>query len=119
LVCKLSAFNNPQLEASTNSGRAGAVGMLQAILQVILQGAGPVGYCPKVLKGVLLIGRFVPRYCAYCLGGVLFLDPRSWVLCLRLAGRFLPGRCDYGYWEHWEPEIASPRGLFASCGCVF
>ena len=39
-----------------SSGRAGAVGMLQAMLQ----GAGPVGYCPKVLKDILLSGRFVP-----------------------------------------------------------
>ena len=54
--------------------------MLQAMLQIMLQGAGPVGYCPKVLKGVASA-----RYCAYrafC----------SWVvsagcLCLR---RFVP-----------------------------
>jgi hypothetical protein len=35
--------------------------MLQAILQAMLQGAGPVGYCPKVLKGVLLTGSFGTR----------------------------------------------------------
>ena len=29
------------------------------MLQAISQGAGPVGYCPKVLKGVLLAVRFV------------------------------------------------------------
>ena len=58
-----------KLAASTSSGRAGAVGMLQAILQVMLQGAGPVGYCLKVLKGVDI----------------------CWVLCLLLDGRFVPG----------------------------
>jgi hypothetical protein len=35
--------------------------MLQAILQAMLQGAGPVGHYPKLLKGVLLTGRFVTR----------------------------------------------------------
>jgi energy-converting hydrogenase Eha subunit G len=59
------------------------VGILQAILQAMLQGAGPVGYCLKVLKGVISAGC-----CARCLVGVLFLDPRSWVLYLLLAGRF-------------------------------
>ena len=85
-----------QLAASTSSGSAGAVGILQAILQARLQGVGPVGYCPKVLKGVIFAGC-----CARCLlgvlfQGVLFLAPRSWVLCLLLArlfilGRFVPG----------------------------
>ena len=45
-----------------------------------------------MLKGVISAGC-----CARCLVGVLFLDvlflaPRSWVLCLLLAGRFIPGR---------------------------
>jgi hypothetical protein len=35
------------LAASTSPERAGAVGMLQAILQATLQGAGHIGYCPK------------------------------------------------------------------------
>jgi len=60
--------------------------MLQAILQAILQGAAPVGYCLKVLKGIISA-----RCCARCLVGVLFLDPRSWALCLLLGGRFVPG----------------------------
>jgi hypothetical protein len=59
--------------------------MLQAILQAILQGAAPVGYCLKVLKGIISA-----RCCARCLVGVLFLDPRSWALCLLLGGRFVP-----------------------------
>jgi hypothetical protein len=33
--------------------------MLQAILQAMLQGAGPVGHYPKLLEGVLLTVRFV------------------------------------------------------------
>jgi hypothetical protein len=56
------------------------VGILQAILQAMLRGAGPGGYCLQVLKGVLLAGHFVPGrwflvpgYCACCLRGVLFL----------------------------------------------
>jgi hypothetical protein len=65
-----------ELGASTSSGRASAAGMLQAILQAILQvtlqGAWPIGYSPKVLKGVVSIGC-----CACCLRGVLFLGPRS------------------------------------------
>jgi hypothetical protein len=48
------------------------------MLQGILQGAGLVGCCRKVL-----IVRFIL--------GVQFLDPRSWVLYLLLAGRFVPG----------------------------
>jgi hypothetical protein len=36
-----------KLAASTSCGRASAMGMLQAILQAMLQGAGLVGYCPK------------------------------------------------------------------------
>jgi hypothetical protein len=49
-----------KLAASTSFGSAGAVGILQAILQAIPQGLGPRGYCLKVLKGVLLTGRFIP-----------------------------------------------------------
>ena len=53
--------------------------MLQVILQVILQGAEPVDYYPKVLKGVLHIGRFVP--------GSSFLVFASWALrVLRALG---------------------------------
>jgi hypothetical protein len=78
-----------QLEASSSSGRAGAVGMLQAILQAMLQGAAPVCYCPKALKGIVSAGCFTCRmFCSWssfldpCLWtflflDVLFLDPRS------------------------------------------
>jgi hypothetical protein len=79
-----------QLEASTSSGRAGAVGMLQAILQAMLQGAGPVGCCLKVLRGVLLIGRsacrafcswvLVPGVPCYWRSLLLAFCPRSWAL---------------------------------------
>ena len=44
------------LEASTSSGHADAVGMLQAILQVMLQGAWLVDYYPKVLNGAVSAG---------------------------------------------------------------
>jgi hypothetical protein len=71
--------------------------ILQAMLQGILQGSGPVGYCPKVPKAVLLLGVVLlgvlfldPRFWAVLLLGVLFLDPLSWVLYLLLAGRFIP-----------------------------
>jgi hypothetical protein len=54
----------------------------------MLQGTGPIGYYLKVLKGVLLTGRFVTissflglRFWVLLLG-VLFLNPRSWILIL-------------------------------------
>jgi hypothetical protein len=78
-----------------------AVGMLQAILRVMLQGARPVGYCPKVLKGIISTGC-----CACYLRGVLFLDPRSW-------------RCGLLGVAGTRPPIASSRDLFTSCGWVF
>ena len=67
-----------ELEASTSSGRADVVGMLQAILQVMLRGAWSIDYSLKVLKGIL------------------FLDPCSWafyprVLVPGVAGTVNPG----------------------------
>jgi hypothetical protein len=58
----------------------GAVGMLQVILRVMLQGAGPVDYYSKVLKGCFVFGRFIP--------GSSFLDPpfRALFLVLRVQG---------------------------------
>jgi hypothetical protein len=50
-----------ELGASTSFGRADAVRMLQAVLQVMLQGAGPVGYYLKVLKGVVSAGYYTYR----------------------------------------------------------
>jgi hypothetical protein len=47
--------------------------MLQAILQVMLQGAWPVGYYTKVLKGVLLTRSACWAFC-------------SWVLVPGIAG---------------------------------
>jgi hypothetical protein len=61
-----------------------AVGMLQAMLQ----GAGLVSCCLRVLKAVLLTWRFVPRR-------FLFLGPRSWVLVPREAGRYATDTCLY------------------------
>jgi hypothetical protein len=58
------------------------------MLQGILQGAGLVGCCRKVLIGRFVTGRFIL--------GVQFLDPRSWVLYLVLAGRFVPGAVGRG-----------------------
>ena len=49
------------------------MGILQAILQVMLQGAGPVVYYLKVLKAVVSAGCY-----AYRAFGVLLLGPRSW-----------------------------------------
>ena len=94
-----------ELGASTSFGRAGAVGMLQAILQVMLQGAGPVGYYLKVLKGAVSAGYYTYRaffYWVLVLGssfldvlflgvlflGVLFLG----VSCSWSSG---PGHCAY------------------------
>jgi hypothetical protein len=73
---------------------AGAI--LQAVVQDMLQGAGPVDYYPEVLKGVLLTERFVSGFsflgpCSWpsflgvlllgiLLPSVLFLDTRSWAL---------------------------------------
>ena len=54
--------------------------ILQAMLQGILQGAGPVG-CYKVLTGRFVTGSCFGRFVL----GVLFLDPRSWIL--------IPGSC--------------------------
>jgi hypothetical protein len=68
----------------------GAVGMLQ----VMLQGAGPMGYYFKVLKGAESVGRFAYKpFCYWVLvpgssflsvlflgvlfSGILFLGPRS------------------------------------------
>jgi hypothetical protein len=84
------------------------VGILQAILQAMLQGAGPVGYCLKVLKGIISAGC-----CARYLVGVLFLDPRSvpgitgsWALMAPgIAGSWalqVPGRCGFvGIADSW------------------
>jgi hypothetical protein len=44
--------------ASTSSRRAGAMGMLRAILQAMLQGTGLIGYCLKVLKGIISTGYY-------------------------------------------------------------
>jgi hypothetical protein len=66
-----------ELGASTSFGRADAVRMLQAVLQVMLQGAGPVGYYLKVLKGVVSAGYYTCR--AFCYR-------------VLVPGRFIPGR---------------------------
>ena len=72
-----------KLWASASSGLAPG-----AILQVLSRGAGPVGYYFKVLKGVLLIGRFVP---GRSVPGSSFLGSRFWDLVsgiLFLGSRF-------------------------------
>jgi len=67
-------------------GHAGPKGNATAILQVMLQGAGLVDYYSKVLKGVLLTGRYVPRsrilvpgplFLSVLFLDILFLNPRS------------------------------------------
>jgi hypothetical protein len=72
---------------------------LQAMLQGILQGAGPVGCCYKVLTGrtvervhgvlALVLGRFIPgRF----VPGSSVLDPCFWAFC---SWRSYPERCGY------------------------
>jgi hypothetical protein len=110
-----------EVDANMSSGRAGAVGMLQAILQAMLQGAWPVDYSSKVLKGVvsagycacrafwtsflgivlaacgafcswvLVLGHFIPGRFIPASSFLGVLDPRSWMLCSLLAGRFFLG----------------------------
>ena len=102
-----------ELEASTSSGRVDAVGMLQAMLQVMLQGARSVDYSLKVLKGIL------------------FLGPCPWVLYLLLAGCFVPGSSFLGvlspgpcswccrYCEPWEPwAVSAAVGRYATSNCL-
>jgi hypothetical protein len=116
-----------ELAASTSSGRAGAVGILQAILQAMLQGAGPVDYYLKVLKGIhyicwvlcsLLGGRLVPSSSVLVPGR---FAPRSW--------RFVPGssfrswHCGFvgvaGSWRCWLLGIAASWALLAPRYCGF
>ena len=61
------------------------MGILQAILQAMLRGAGPGGYCLKVLAGRFVPRRWflVPGYCACYLMGVLSLVPGCYACCLR------------------------------------
>jgi hypothetical protein len=50
---------------------------------------------PKVLKGVLPAGRFIPGFSFLVLYLLLVRHfvpgSRSWILCLLLMGRFVPG----------------------------
>ena len=71
------------------------MGILQAILQVMLWGAGPVGYCPKVLKGIISAGYYTCCLLSVLFLDVLFLDPYSWIFCLLLIGCFVLGHCAY------------------------
>jgi hypothetical protein len=76
-----------ELAASTSSGRARAVGMLQAILQATLQGAGPVGYCPKVLRGLyLLVACWA--FCSWAFCSWILAPGSSFLAFLFLAFRF-------------------------------
>jgi hypothetical protein len=103
-----------------SSGRAGPGALLQAMLQGILEGEGPVGHYLKVLKGVLLIERsvagssfLVPRFWAFVLG-VLFLNPRSWVFILLLAGRFVLGSSFLAFLS-WALRVLGALGALATC----
>ena len=60
---------------------------LQAMLQGILQGAGPVGCYHKVLTGCVIEREF--RACWPLFLGVLFLDVLFWILFWRFMGYFL------------------------------
>jgi hypothetical protein len=64
---------------------------LQAMLQGILQGAGPVGCYYKVLTGRVVKREFKacwPSFWGVLFLDVLLLDPRSWIL---VPGVFVPG----------------------------
>jgi hypothetical protein len=67
------------------------------VLQGMSRGAGPVGYYPKVLKGVLLTGRFVSRFWILVPGSsfwVFYCWPFcSWVLVpgVLVSGILVPG----------------------------
>ena len=116
-----------QLVASTGSGRAGAMGILQAILQAMLQGPGPVGYCLKVLKGIISAGCcarclvgvcswiLAPGYCGYCFVCVLFLDPRSVPGIAGWWALLAPRHCGFvgvaGSWHCWLLGVAGPGSL--------
>jgi hypothetical protein len=80
---------------------------LQGMLQGILQGAGPIGYCYKVLTGVLALvfGRFVPGY--FVLGSS-FLDPHFGRF---VVGHFIAGSSFLGVsWVFYSSFLA-----FCSC----
>ncbi len=100
-------FLEVELGSSASFGRAGAVGMLQAILQAMLQGAGPVGCCPKVLRGILLAGRFVP--------GSSFL---AFLAFLVIGCCAFKSSWPLDFWQSRNgrrlPRL--PCGLFTSCG---
>jgi hypothetical protein len=68
----------------------------------MLQGARPVGCCPKVLKRVLLIGFFAYKdfYYSILVPGSSFLGPRfwtfsSWTSVLGVVGRYAADSCLY------------------------
>jgi hypothetical protein len=73
--------------------------VLRAMLQGILQGARPGGWCCKVLMGVLLLGVLVflsvlflglrSLFLGLLFLALLFLYPRSW--CLRFSAFLVPG----------------------------
>jgi len=100
------------------------VEILQAIIQAILQGLGPGDYCLKVLKGVLLAGRFVPGrwflvpgYCACYLRGVLFLVLWCCARCLRgvlFLGVAITGTGSLGSPRKLTPGVLAP----GHCGYV-
>jgi hypothetical protein len=67
--------------------------MLQAILQVMLQGAGPVGYYLRVVKGVVSAGCCAcGAFCCW------ILVPGSSFLNAVLARRFAPCSWTFYFW---------------------
>jgi len=71
------------------------------VLQGMLRGAGPVGYYRKVLKGVLLTGRFISRFWIPVPGSSFWVFYGwafcSWVLVPGAIGRFATHTCLYWF----------------------
>jgi hypothetical protein len=85
---------------------------LQAMLQAILQAAGPVGYYYKVFKG-----RFVKRKVRACwplflgvlLLSVLLLDPRFGRFWILVFGRFVTKLLDFRFGRFLGVLFLDPR----------
>jgi hypothetical protein len=96
------------LEQTRVQGVLGSGGMLQAMLQIMFQGVGPVGYYKKreysafCLQGVLLL-RVLKGRCGYLSSGSLtvsllvFLFLHVLVLGILVSGVLVPG-CYYSWY---------------------
>jgi hypothetical protein len=112
-----------KLWASASSGLAPG-----AILQVLSRGAGPVGYYFKVLKGVLLIGRFVPGRSVpgsrfwVLVSGISFLGSYFWDLISGfsfLGSRFWVLVSGPRFWAFCSWILVLGSSFWAVCCWVF